>query len=248
MARTSQRSAHADPDTVAYFDDHTHEYSVGRLRRAVEFIRQHRTPDATLVDIGCGTGNVLAHIKRHTGLRTLVGLDVSERSLQLTRERVGAEVHLASVLDDTMVDRFAERFDFAVMAAVLHHLVESTRRQSLRAATRAVQNAVRMVKPGGYLIIIEPTFTPSPPLTALFWTKTLLSKLVHRRLAVGGYWNNLGAPVVSYYSRKHVLAMVHAQPITRVVLEDSGPQPLSRLAALVVNKSNTTVVALRTDS
>ncbi|MBD0293408.1 MAG: class I SAM-dependent methyltransferase [Jiangellaceae bacterium] len=248
MARTSQRPAHGDPDTAAYFDDHTHEYSVGRLRRAVEFIRQHRTPDATLVDIGCGTGNVLAHIKRHTDLHAVVGLDVSERSLQITREQVGAEVHLASVLDDSTVERFGERFDFAIMAAVLHHLVEPTRRRSLHTAFHGVHNAVRLVRPGGYLIVIEPTFTPSAPLTALFWTKTLLSKLFHRRLALGSYWNNVGAPVVSYYSRDHVLAMVRAQPIARVVLEDNAPQPLSRLAAQVVTKSNTTVVAQRTGS
>ena len=235
-----------DRATVEYFEHHTHDYSAGRVRPAVAFIKEHMPPNASLIDIGCGTGNVLAHIAKATGVSNLAGLDVSQRCVKLTRQKVRAEVYQASVLDQATVDRFRGRFDFAVMAAVLHHLVGSTRRQSRQLTDRAVSNALQLVKPGGYLIVMEPTFTPAAPVFVLFWVKTVLSKAFHRRLPVGDYWNNIGAPVVSYYSGEQVQSMLRDTPLgTQIVLVDEAPQPLSMLAGLLVSKSNTTIVARR---
>ncbi len=234
-----------DQATVDYFENHVHDYSAGRLHSAVTFITEHITPDASLIDIGCGTGSVLAHIAGTTGISQLAGLDVSARCVELTKEKVTADVYRASVLDDATVDRFRGGFDFAVMAAVLHHLVGANRRRSHRAANRAVANALELVKPGGYLIVMEPTFAPAAPIFALFWVKTVLSKIFHRRLPVGGYWNNIGAPVVSYYSSDQVLAMLQTSPGAETVQVEEAPQRLSKLAGLLVSKSNTTVVARR---
>ena len=239
--------APSDAGTVEYFEHHVHEYSARRLRPAVAFINQHKPADAALIDIGCGAGNVLAHLAESTGIATLAGLDVSERCVVLTRERVpAAGVHQASVLDPATVDRFRDTFDFAVLAAVVHHLVGPTRRQSRQLARDAVANALQLVKPGGYLIVMEPTFVPAPSVFVLFWLKTVLSRIFHRRLPVGGYWNNVGAPVVSYYSSGQLRAMLHDRPDTEIVLVDEQPQRLGKLAGLVVSKSNTTVVAART--
>jgi 2-polyprenyl-3-methyl-5-hydroxy-6-metoxy-1,4-benzoquinol methylase len=235
----------ADEATVEYFEQHAHDYSAGRLRPAVAFVKEHAAPDASLIDIGCGSGNVLAHIARTTRIHNLVGLDVSERCVELTRQKVAAEVYRASVLDQATVDHFGDRFDFAVLAAVLHHVIGATRRRSYRAASRAVSNALQLVKPGGYLIVMEPTFTPKAPVFALFWVKTVMAKVFRRRLPVGDYWNNIGAPVVSYYSGDQVLAMLRTRPDTEIIQVDEEPQPLSKLADLLVSKSNTTIVARR---
>jgi 2-polyprenyl-3-methyl-5-hydroxy-6-metoxy-1,4-benzoquinol methylase len=233
----------ADRATVEYFERHTHEYGARRLRTAIAFVNEHKPADASLIDLGCGTGNVLAHIATATAITNLVGIDVSKRCVELTRQKVEAEVHQASILDRATVERFRGRFDFAVMAAVLHHLVGATRRRSHELATLAVRNAFELVKPGGFLIVMEPTFTPAAPLTALFWAKTMLSKVFRRRLPIGGYWNNIGAPVVSYYGSGQVQEMLRGRPDAEVVMVDEAPQQLGRLASLLVSKSNTTLVA-----
>jgi 2-polyprenyl-3-methyl-5-hydroxy-6-metoxy-1,4-benzoquinol methylase len=237
-----------DQATVEYFEQHAHDYSASRLRPAVAFVKKHMSHDASLIDIGCGSGNVLAHIARTTRISNLVGLDVSERCVELTRQKVAAEVYRASVLDVATVDRFRGRFDFAVLAAVLHHLVGPTRRRSQHAASQAVSNAIQLVKPGGYLIVMEPTFTPAAPVFALFWAKTMLAKIFRRRLPVGDYWNNIGAPVVSYYSSNQVVAMLRSSAGAEVVQVENIPQQLSTLADLLVSKSNTTIVARRATS
>jgi 2-polyprenyl-3-methyl-5-hydroxy-6-metoxy-1,4-benzoquinol methylase len=237
-----------DQATVEYFEQHTHDYSASRLRPAVAFVKKHMSQDASLIDIGCGSGNVLAHIARTTRISNLVGLDVSERCVELTRQKVAAEVYRASVLDVATVDRFRGRFDFAVLAAVLHHLVGPTRRRSQHAASQAVSNAIQLVKPGGYLIVMEPTFTPAAPVFALFWAKTMLAKIFRRRLAVGDYWNNIGAPVVSYYSSDQVVAILRSSAGAEVVQVENIPQQLTTLAELLVSKSNTTIVARRATS
>jgi 2-polyprenyl-3-methyl-5-hydroxy-6-metoxy-1,4-benzoquinol methylase len=234
-----------DHDTAAYFDHCAPEYAARRLRRAVQLVNEHKTSNATLIDIGCGAGNVLAHLARRTGLTNLVGIDVSPRCLALAGERIDADLHLASILDPATVRRFGGQFDFAIMAAVLHHLIGPTRRHSRRAAQVAVANAFHLVRPGGYLVIVEPTFAPSAPLAALFWTKKVTSTFISRRLPIGTYWNNIGSPVVSYYSHRQVLDMVRLQPAAKVVYVESVPQPLSKVAEALVNKTNTTIMAMR---
>jgi 2-polyprenyl-3-methyl-5-hydroxy-6-metoxy-1,4-benzoquinol methylase len=249
MPGTSGRSGHrvVDHDTIAYFDHCAPEYAARRLARAVRLINEHKTPSATLIDIGCGAGNILAHLAQQTGLTRLVGIDVSSRCLAVAHERSHAELHEASILDPATVGRFGGQFDFALVAAVLHHLIGSTRRDSHRAAHLAVANAFNLVRPGGYLVITEPTFVPSAPLTALFWAKKLTSTFVSRRLPIGGYWNNIGPPVVSYYNHRQVLDMVRRLPAAKIMYAEAVPEPLSKLAEALVTKANTTIMAIRAE-
>jgi SAM-dependent methyltransferase len=235
--------AGTDQGTTAYFDQHVPEYSVRHARRAVQLICAAGPRDATLVDIGCGVGTVLALLaETSTGISRLVGFDVSAACLEETRQKVDAELHQASILDQATIESFRGQFDFALMAAVLHHLVGPTRRHSRRIAETAIANSLMLLKPGGYLVIAEPTFAPSAPLGALFWAKRLSARLTQRRLPIGGYWNNLGPPVVSYYSPAQLRALVAGLPAAEIVFSDSAPQRLNRLGRALVAKTNTTMM------
>ena len=73
-----------DTDTVAYFDEHVPEYSVGRLERPAAFISANGGAAASIVDIGCGAGNTLAYMRDATG---------ASDALRRGREREPARAH-----------------------------------------------------------------------------------------------------------------------------------------------------------
>lgn len=233
-----------DP-TTAYFNEHCVDYSVGRLAFACDWLAEHAGPDASLVDVGCGTGNVLAHVVATTGMRDVAGVDPSERPLQITASRVGCPTHLGSVLDDDLAPRLGRRFDVVMLVAVLHHLVGPTRRASRTLAEQAVTNSVRLVRPGGWLVVHEPVFYPPAAMWAVFHLKRVVTRLTSRRVTLFGYWNNIGAPVVSYLTNEQLEALT-APHATTVALhaEDGRVHPLQRLLG-VRRRCATTLIAQR---
>ena len=233
-----------DADTVAYFDEHVPEYSTGRLGFPAEFIREHRRRDSSIIDIGCGAGNTLAYLREATGIESLCGIDVSEKLLERTRERVpGAETRLGSILDRELVESLGARFDFAVIAAVLHHLIGRSRRDSHRQAAAAIHNALDLLRPGGHLIVVDEAFSPARGADAVFWVKKGVTRVTSRRVGLFGYWNNIGPPVVSYYTRSQLLEMVAAGGRAELVGSRSEPERLSAPARWLLSKENLTLIS-----
>ncbi len=198
----------SDAETVRYFDSHVPEYSDGRLDRVAEFLATSARPDSTLIDVGCGVGNTLDFISRSADMTRLSAMDVSESCLVKTRERVECDTLHGSVLDRDFIAGLAGGYDFVVVAAVLHHLVGSTRRESRANAREAIGNSLMLLKPEGHLIIVEPVFRPRLAMDSVFWLKRTVSRVTSRRVGVLGYWANVGQPVVSYYSPDELNAMV----------------------------------------
>jgi SAM-dependent methyltransferase len=215
-----------DAQTVEYFDKYTPEYGVERLVCAGEMIKRHARPDSSLVDIGCGMGNVLQYFRESIGLKNLCGIDVSPNYLEKVSARVGCEVRLGSVLDEDLVSTLTERFDFAVMGALLHHLIGRTRSESARYAQRAVVNALRMIRNGGHLIICEPVFYPAFTMSAVFYLKKIVTSVVSSRIQFFNEWNNIGAPVVSYLTKNQLVDMVDDSGLGKVIGADVVDQEL----------------------
>ena len=249
MQLTGARAGARNAGTEAYFDTRTPEYDAARFAPATEWIRRLATEESTLVDVGCGSGNVLAYLREATGLRRLAGLDVSPRYLEQARARVGCETHQGSILDPGVVASLGGRFDFAVLGAVQHHLVGRTRRASRELARLALLHALSLVRPGGHLFILEPVFYPPWMMDVVFYVKTLAVKLTSRRLELFDRWNNLGAPVVSYYTNEELRQMVTEDPRAQLLELRSAPAYLSSLqrAAFIRRREDTTLVVRRRD-
>ena len=109
MKSVDSTQAPRDEATAAYFDSHVPEYSVERLNRAVEFIQAHADPGASLIDLGCGTGNTLAHLHDQTPIAEVAGLDVSARCLEIARQRTSCETYLGSIFDRSIVPAMVGR-------------------------------------------------------------------------------------------------------------------------------------------
>jgi len=206
----------ADGATVDYFDRHCHEYGRNRIKGVARLIRPYVDRDARLIDVGCGTGANLDRLSRALKVTDITALDASESSLVRVRERLpNADVRLGSLLDEGDMAPLRGQFDVVLMAAVLHHLVGTTRSTSRAYAEAGLREAARLVRPGGLVVVLEPVFTPRGPLAgllapndALFWLKRAVTSVTAERVPVLGYWNNIGAPVVSFYTYDEVASTV----------------------------------------
>lgn len=98
-------------------------------------------PGFTL-DIGCGIGRNLAHLRGQG-----VGVDHNAASIALARER-GLIAFTPDELQTTEYHR-PERFDSLLLAHVLEHMRE-------QAAVELVRGYAPLLKPGGKLILVTP--------------------------------------------------------------------------------------------
>jgi SAM-dependent methyltransferase len=211
--------------TAAYFEGHAHDYDPRRLTTAAAWVAEMAGDNDSLFDIGCGTGQVVVAMQQ-AGIRRLAGCDLAQAALDTAEGRVEFTAHQGSVLDDEFVSGLAGGFSWVTMSAVLHHVVGRTRRRSRALARHAVRNALSLLEPGGHLVIVEPAFEPRWAMTAVFWVKRLLAPF-GRRVELGR-WNNLGAPVVSYYGPGEMAELVAASGGTVARREDT-PTTLKRL-------------------
>lgn len=237
-----------DQATIAYFDKNVPEYSPERLRHLIATIKQFEKPQSSLADIGCGTGNVLATIKQSTSLKKLWGMDVSRMCLDKTKERVGCETLEGSILDDIFAKHSENKFDFVLVSAVLHHLIGKTRTESKHFARQAIANAMRITAPGGRLLILEPIFEPEMMMDAVFCVKKFVTKFTSERVGIGGYWNNIGAPIVSYYNFDELLGMIRTVPsaeVERTFIDERARSVMFRAAGISKAASASIVIRKR---
>ncbi len=231
-----------DDATFRYFESFCPEYSLDRLQPAIASIGRYVPAATSLVDLGAGNGNVLAHLQGRTGIPQLTAIDTNPAALRRLEEAIRCRTLEGSILDDQFIARLEGRFDVVLMAAVLHHLVAGTRRRSRRLAHRAVANALRLVAAGGVLILVEPTFAPRASMAAVFWLKRLVTRFTDQRVEILGRWNNIGQPVVSFYSDRELRRMCRlAGAVLRDLHAESRPvNPLLRLG-LVRYRHDTTL-------
>jgi ubiquinone/menaquinone biosynthesis C-methylase UbiE len=123
-------------------------------------LRLHR--GMTLLDLGCGEGHYTWAAADVLGRRgTIYALDLWEPGIQALKERAAAagrlnlkamrvDISKALPLKDASVD-------LALMATVLHDLLE------FDLADGALQEAARVLKPGGTLAIVEFHKVEGPP-------------------------------------------------------------------------------------
>jgi ubiquinone/menaquinone biosynthesis C-methylase UbiE len=103
-----------------------------------------------VLDVGCGTGLNL-ELYSQAGCETW-GIDLSPSMLDVARERLGrhANLYAGDATDMPYTDRF---FDLVTAMLTIHEMSEKIRQEVLC-------EMVRVVKPGGHLIITD--FHPGP--------------------------------------------------------------------------------------
>jgi SAM-dependent methyltransferase len=115
----------------------------GRTDFATRFV-QAKAGDR-IVDIGCGTGDLLAYLPDVQ----YVGYDISEDYIAAAKRRFGARgTFHCRLLTSSELDSMPP-FDIALAVGLLHHLGDDEARNFIRMARRALTH-------GGRLITIDP--------------------------------------------------------------------------------------------
>jgi SAM-dependent methyltransferase len=122
-----------------------------------EFIKTHkRSSGKALLDVACGTGTHLAHLR---DVFAVEGLDLDPKMLEIARARhPDVAFHQGDMIDFDL----GRRFDIVVCLFSSIGYVKTARR--LR---QAIANMARHVLPGGVLVV-EPYFSPAA------WTQARL--------------------------------------------------------------------------
>jgi ubiquinone/menaquinone biosynthesis C-methylase UbiE len=131
-----------ESDYEKYVRDVRQVWRYRLFRRVLESCHPHGP--INVVDVGCGLGISSLYIPERA---SLVGVDVSERSLERARAlgRERAEFRQGGFPDLPLE---SASFDFALCLEVLEHVADDR---------RAVAEIFRVLRPGGYLLVSVPS-------------------------------------------------------------------------------------------
>lgn len=129
--------------------------------RAAE--RAELGPGDAALDVCCGTGDLAFELQRRVGAEgRVVGSDFSERMLDLAREKAGQRggaVPIFEWADALALPYDSQSFDAVTVGFGVRNLAD---------LSRGLSELVRVLKPGGRLVILEITQPQRPPLSNFF--------------------------------------------------------------------------------
>jgi tRNA (cmo5U34)-methyltransferase len=105
------------------------------------------TPD-TILELGCGTGNLTLLLRERFPETRLIGIDVSEGSLEVCQRRLGAKRIDLRQMDMRMAKFEDGSFDVVVSGLALHHLTDVERRD-------LYPSVCRWLRRGGWFVFCD---------------------------------------------------------------------------------------------
>lgn len=209
-----------DEKTAEYFNRYTPEFGLDKLELIVDFIKTNLDSDSFFLDVGCGCGNILEMIKNETGNKKFYGMDIAQNYLNEAVKRVNCTPILGSILSEEIVQNHKEKFDCVMLSSVLHHLIGKTRKASFELVNQALKNAFQLVKPGGFLIVAEPAYTPAFSSDIIFNIKNFFAQFCNGRIEIFSQGVNIGQPIVSFLTPEQIKNMLEKIDGAKLLTKD----------------------------
>jgi len=154
-------------------------------------------PNATAVDIGCGTGELVFFLAPR--LTKVIGLDINENVLKYSRKKMrGLEIDNVKFIEKDVNDAdFLNKyqFDYAILSMVLHQFSTAEANQVLDSAKKVAR----------YIILVD--FSIPLPATIAGQGALLIEKI-----AGGEHYNNFKAYQknngLNYFLKNHQLSII----------------------------------------
>jgi SAM-dependent methyltransferase len=188
-------------DAVYGFKDY--EAEAGRIHAIIE---EHSRDASTLLDVACGTGRHLEHLR---AWYEVSGLDLDPRLLEIAHDRLG-DVQLSA--GDMVSFELGRRFDVVTCLFSSIGYVGTLERLNL-----AITSMAAHLRPGG-LLLVEPWLTPDvwqtdrPHLLTVDEPELKIARMTipgrEGRLAVMNFAYLVGTPVgLQQFSERHEAAL-----------------------------------------
>jgi SAM-dependent methyltransferase len=120
-------------------------FAEGRVEHLAGRLRELQFRPASVMDFGCGTGTNSPFLLKLDGVASLLGVDVSESSLNIARRSIPDKRATFSVLDQYRPDG---GYDLVFTNGVFHHIPPAER-------AGAIEYIFRTLRPGGLLLFWE---------------------------------------------------------------------------------------------
>lgn len=101
----------------------------------------------SILEVGCGSGNYSRQIKKKC--HSLIGIDPDKKVIQQAQEKDSSQKESYLVGSATSLDFMDNSFDIVVFTLSFHHV-------PMLEMKAALQESVRVVRSGGYIIFLEP--------------------------------------------------------------------------------------------
>ncbi len=130
---------------AAHYDERHHRYNQMTLHRALEVLRL--SGGESMLDVGCGTGELERLVHERYPQARLVGIDVTPEMLEVAREKFQGVAEVTFSLGQAESLPFApEDFDAVVSCNMLHHV---------RSVDGLLRECARVLRPRGRLVIVD---------------------------------------------------------------------------------------------
>lgn len=127
--------------------------SVTVSKRILDFILKHTSlsPDARILDVGCGRGLLLTEFARHSDTYNMAGIEPNQTAMTLLENEL--KLSPLELYQDLSDDRLEDNYDLVLLTNVIEHVEDP---QSF------LKQVVRLLKPGASLFVGAPNFTTNP--------------------------------------------------------------------------------------
>jgi SAM-dependent methyltransferase len=143
------------------------------LLRAFE---QNAGQPLRVLELGCGTGHRLEGLNRDHADFQLFGLDITPIMVQTARQVRPAPISF--MIGDCLTVPFADGlFNGIIIYNVLHHLITDTKEKSNRLRENGLSELVRLLAPGGRIVLEEHCVNATWRASLIFFFSHLVSRL-----------------------------------------------------------------------